>query len=43
MTSENQVYKCDICGNTVRIMEAGVGELLCCDQLMELLTEEELS
>jgi len=40
MTEKNQVYRCNICGNTVKVLKAGVGELVCCDQPMELLNEE---
>ncbi|MDA3840301.1 MAG: desulfoferrodoxin FeS4 iron-binding domain-containing protein [Patescibacteria group bacterium] len=30
MTKENEVYKCEICGNVVKVMEVGAGELVCC-------------
>ena len=36
MTKINQVYKCEICGNIVRMLHAGDGELVCCGQAMEL-------
>jgi len=39
MTKKNQVYKCDICGATVMVLEGGAGELVCCNQLMNLIKE----
>ena len=40
MTEINQVYKCNICGNTVKVLHAGGGELVCCGQPMELIKEK---
>ncbi|MEA3355267.1 MAG: desulfoferrodoxin [Patescibacteria group bacterium] len=40
MTKHNQVYKCNICGNIVEILETGAGELHCCNQAMVLMTEK---
>lgn len=40
MTEQNQVYKCNVCGNIVEVLHAGVGELVCCGQPMELLKEK---
>jgi len=40
MTKLGQVYKCNICGNIVTVLHAGVGELVCCGQPMELLSEK---
>uniref|UniRef100_A0A7C4M2S7 Desulfoferrodoxin n=1 Tax=candidate division CPR3 bacterium TaxID=2268181 RepID=A0A7C4M2S7_UNCC3 len=40
MTKLNEVYKCNICGNMVEMMHTGVGQLVCCGQPMELLTEK---
>jgi superoxide reductase len=34
-----QVYKCNVCGNIVQLLHAGGGQLVCCGQPMELLTE----
>jgi len=34
-----QVYKCDICGNIVEMVRAGMGELVCCGQPMTLQAE----
>ncbi len=39
MTKLRQIYKCNICGNIVEVLHAGVGQLVCCGQPMELLTE----
>ena len=40
MTELRQVYKCNICGNIVEVLHTGVGQLVCCGQPMELLTEK---
>jgi len=40
MTEIRQIYKCNICGNIVEVLHAGVGELVCCGQPMELLPEK---
>jgi len=40
MTKIKQVYKCNICGNIVEVLHNGVGELVCCGEPMNLLTEK---
>lgn len=40
MAKQNAIYKCDICGNVVSVLEAHVGELVCCGQPMNLLEEK---
>ena len=40
MTKLRQIYKCEICGNIVEIIHAGVGSLVCCDEEMKLLEEK---
>ncbi len=40
MTEQKQIYKCNVCGNIVEVLHAGVGQLVCCGQPMELLTEK---
>ena len=40
MAELKQIYKCNICGNVVEVLHAGVGELVCCGQPMELLKEK---
>jgi superoxide reductase len=39
MTERLQVYKCNVCGNMVEVLQAGAGELVCCGQAMMLLKE----
>jgi len=41
MAKKGEVYKCEICGNVVRVMEGGEGDLVCCGENMKLLSEEE--
>ena len=40
MTEKKQVYKCKVCGNIVEVLENGAGELVCCNQPMELQKEQ---
>ena len=35
-----QSYKCAICGNTVEVSAVGGGELVCCNQPMDLITPQ---
>jgi len=35
-----QIYKCNVCGNTVEVLHMGGGELVCCGQPMELQEEK---
>ncbi|MDD5023153.1 MAG: desulfoferrodoxin [Candidatus ainarchaeum sp.] len=39
MTELTQVYKCNVCGNIVEVVHSGVGQLVCCNQPMNLLKE----
>jgi len=39
MTEKLQVYKCAICGNIVEVVHESAGELVCCNQPMNLLKE----
>ena len=39
MAQRSEVYKCDICGNIVEVMQGGAGQLVCCNQPMKLLKE----
>ncbi len=41
MTQVGQIYKCALCGNTVEVKVAGVGELVCCGQPMGLVPEQQ--
>lgn len=36
MTKVNETYVCEICGNTVKVIKAGVGTLVCCGKNMVL-------
>jgi len=40
MTELKQIYKCNVCGNIVEVIHTGVGQLVCCGEPMELLTEK---
>ena len=40
MAQQMGIYKCNVCGNIVEVLHAGVGELVCCNQPMELLIEK---
>ncbi|NYZ79832.1 desulfoferrodoxin [Candidatus Micrarchaeota archaeon] len=40
MTELKQVYKCSVCGNIVEVLHAGVGQLVCCGQPMDLMVEK---
>ncbi len=39
MIQVDQVYKCNVCGNIVKVVEAGGGELVCCGLPMALQEE----
>lgn len=36
---KGQIFRCEICGNIVEVLEVGGGELVCCGKPMELLIE----
>lgn len=38
MTEVRELYKCNICGNTVRVIARGDGDLVCCGEPMTKLT-----
>jgi len=40
MTNIKEIYKCNVCGNIVEVLHAGIGELVCCGQPMQLLVEK---
>lgn len=40
MTEKLQVYKCEICGNIVEVLNPAGGTLVCCGQNMTLMTEQ---
>lgn len=39
MAERLEIYKCEVCGNIVEVLEGGKGELVCCDQPMKLFKE----
>ncbi len=39
MAEQLEVYKCDLCGIMVEVVHSGGGELVCCDQPMNLFVE----
>ena len=41
VAEKGEVYRCNICGNVVEVLEGGAGELVCCGEPMELLSEKE--
>ena len=40
MTELNEIYKCELCDNIVQVIHNGVGELVCCNQPMTCLKEQ---
>ena len=39
MTQRLQIYQCEVCGNTVEVIDKGNGKLVCCDKPMVFLKE----
>lgn len=39
MAEKLEVYYCEVCGNLIEVLDAGIGELTCCDEPMTLLEE----
>ncbi|MGM0688361.1 MAG: desulfoferrodoxin FeS4 iron-binding domain-containing protein [Bacillota bacterium] len=35
-TKEEQVYACQVCTNVVKVLDSGVGTLVCCNKPMVL-------
>ncbi|RPI61730.1 MAG: desulfoferrodoxin FeS4 iron-binding domain-containing protein [Planctomycetaceae bacterium] len=42
-TQRRQMYKCDICGAVVEILDSGCGSLVCCSNRMTLVNEASAS
>ena len=40
MTERMQIYKCEVCGIVVEVLDGGAGECICCGQPMQLLPEK---
>ena len=36
MTVVGEIYLCEICGNKTKVLESGIGELVCCGEPMKL-------
>lgn len=43
MTKLNEIYKCEVCGNTSEMLFAGMGQMICCGKPMNLVVEKETS
>ena len=39
MAERLEIYKCQICGNIVEVLDGGAGELVCCGEAMVQLKE----
>jgi len=39
LAKRNEVYKCEVCGIIVSVLDGGAGELVCCGEPMKLLNE----
>ena len=39
MAKKLEIYKCEACGNIVEVVAGGDGELVCCGEPMQLMTE----
>ncbi|MDD3263311.1 MAG: desulfoferrodoxin [Candidatus Nanoarchaeia archaeon] len=37
---EGNIYKCEVCGNTISLLVVGGGDLVCCGQEMLLMEEK---
>ncbi len=40
MTNKLEIYKCNVCGNIIEVINPGEGELVCCSLPMEHLEEK---
>jgi len=40
MTKRNQIYKYNVCGNIVEVVDGATGQLECCGQPMQLMEEK---
>jgi superoxide reductase len=39
MPEKLEIYKCNVCGNIVEVLHGGAGDLVCCNEPMQLLEE----
>ena len=42
MTEIGQIYKCNVCGNVVQVLQNGQGELVCCNEAMLVQQEQQV-
>ncbi len=40
MAQRLEIYKCERCGNVVEVLQGGPGELVCCGEPMERMSEQ---
>jgi len=40
MTEKKQIYKCQVCGIVVEVLDGGAGECVCCGKPMQLMPEK---
>ncbi|MBT7304545.1 MAG: desulfoferrodoxin [Victivallales bacterium] len=40
MSKKSEVYRCELCGAMVEVIDGGAGQLVCCDEPMALLDEK---
>lgn len=40
MTERKQIYKCQVCGIVVEVLDGGAGECICCGEPMQLMPEK---
>jgi superoxide reductase len=40
MASRLEIYKCEVCGNIVEVLDGGAGELVCCGEPMKRFEEK---
>jgi superoxide reductase len=41
MATKGEVYKCELCGNVVSVLVGGDGDLICCGEDMQMVSESE--
>ncbi len=39
VSAKREIYRCIACGNVVEVLKSGGGELICCGEPMELMSE----
>lgn len=39
MANRLEIYKCEVCGNIVEVVQGGAGQLVCCGKPMRLMVE----